>query len=136
MINLTDPKIALIHGALINVLGNRDVKKIPDYFTEDAIIIINERKLQGPEFFNRIQWLRDNIEIQSVKVTVHNAFFVGDQGFDHHTSEVIYTNNKKAVYKIFGYIKLRDYKISRYEDVTIQLEGENDMGVVTSTIEH
>ncbi len=53
-------------------------------------------------------------------VTVHNAFFVADQGFDHHTSQIVYTHNKQAVYKIFGYIKLRDNKICLYEDVTFQ----------------
>ena len=133
MIDLTDPKIALIHGALINVLGNRDVTKIPDYFTEDVTVIINEKCLHGFEVYNRIQWLRDNSEIKSVVITLHNAFFASTQGFDHHTSRVIYTNGKQATYKLFGYIKLRNNKICHYEIITIQQEGEKDMGVVTST---
>ncbi len=102
MIDLTDPKIALIHGALINVLGNRNVTKIPDYFTEDVIVIINEKYLQGPEFYNRIQWLRDNPEIKSVNVTVHNAFFTGDQGFDHQTPRLFIRMENRLLIKFLA----------------------------------
>lgn len=134
MLDLNDPKIALIHGALIDVLAKRDASRINDYFTEDATLIINEKKLQGAAaILNRIQWLKNNNDIKSVTVTLHNAFFAGDEGFDYHTSEAVYQNNSKACYKIFGYIKLRDNKICHYEDVTIQLEGEQDMTVVVSS---
>ncbi len=131
-LDLNDPKIALIHGALIEVLEKHDAAKVPQYFTEDAVMILNEKKLQGSkEIANRIAWVKENIH--AVKVKLHNTFFVGDEGFDHHTTELIEKNGKRCLYKIFGYTQIRDGKIARYEDVTIQVAGEEAMGNVTST---
>jgi hypothetical protein len=72
------------------------------------------------------------LRIKPGLLKLHNAFFDGDQGFDHHTTEIVDNNGKRSLFKIFGHIKLRDGKICRYEDVTIQLEGENTMEAVTS----
>jgi len=131
MLDLNNPKVALIYGALTEALGKHDVTKIKDYFTDDAILIINEKKLQRHEMDERLTWIKNHTK--SVTVKVHNVFFDGDQGFDYHTTEMVDEHGKRALFKIFGYIKLRAGKICHYEDVTIQLEGQEAMAAVTAT---
>lgn len=131
-LDLNDLKIARVCNMLTDVLANRDVNKIADHFTDDAVMIINEKKLQRQDIDNRIGWIKQNT--QSIIVKVCTVFFQGDQGFDYHTSEVIDNTGKRSLYKIFGYTKLKDGKICYYEDVTIQLEGESALHAINSII--
>ncbi len=124
-------KVQLFCDALQIVLAKHDTSKVTDYFTEDAVIIINERRLEGSrQICERLQWIKEHT--RSVDISVHRIFFDGDRGFDHHTSRVTSNEGTTALFKIFGYIEMRDNKISLYEDVTIQMEGEEAMHLATS----
>ena len=127
-----DPKIVLISEALQQVLAQHDTTKISHYFTDDAVLMINEKVLQRhDQIADRLIWIQQHT--QSVKVELHRVFFDSDEGFDHHTTEVVDLDGKRSLFKVFGYIQLRDGKIARYEDVTIQLVGDEAMAAVTST---
>ncbi|WP_066014454.1 nuclear transport factor 2 family protein [Endozoicomonas atrinae] len=127
-------KILLARGALLEVLGKHDVSKISDFFTEDAVIIINEKKLTGTrDIADRLKWIKSNV--QRVDVDIQRVFFSGNQGFDHHTTRILSLDGQSTVFKIFGYIELRDSRICLYEDVTIQIDdGENRMHIATDTM--
>lgn len=125
-------KVELVKGALKNVLEQHDSSKIAEYFTEDAVIQINEKILQGhQEIASRLDWIRENTT--AVTIEIYNIFFSGNEGFDHHTSEFLDQNGDQQLLKIFGYIKLKGNKISRYEDVTIALNRGDDLSNATST---
>jgi predicted SnoaL-like aldol condensation-catalyzing enzyme len=114
-------------------LASYDQSKVDQYFTDDAVIIINEKILSGKkEIAARLNWIRENKP--EVKVVLKRAFFNGDVGFDHHLSIFTGETGQQSIFKIFGYIEMRGDKISRYEDVTIQIEGEPEIKAATSTI--
>ena len=125
-------KLSLLSGALQEVLASHDATKVSEYFTDDAVIIINEKRLEGKkQICDRLNWIRANTD--DVTVTIHRAFFHGNQGFDHHTTETITSEGEPVTFKIFGYTELQNGKISLYEDVTIQIAGKEAMHVATST---
>ncbi|AMO56917.1 hypothetical protein GZ77_01785 [Endozoicomonas montiporae] len=125
-------KLGLLRGALLEVLGNHDATKVGDYFTDDAVIIINEKRLEGKQqISDRLNWIRANTG--NISVTIHRAFFHENQGFDHHTTEAVTADGEPVTFKIFGYCELRDGKICLYEDVTIQTAGKEAMHVATSS---
>ncbi|MCG9552598.1 nuclear transport factor 2 family protein [Vibrio sp. Isolate31] len=124
-------KIQLFNDAMQYVLAKHDVSRVADYFTDDAVIIINDRRLAGhQQICERLQWIKEHTS--HVEVSIQRVFFDGDRGFDHHTSRVTSHDGNSALFKIFGYIEMRDNKISLYEDVTIQVEGENALHLATS----
>lgn len=124
-------KIQFFSDALHHVLAKHDASKVADYFTDDAVIMINERHLEGrQQICERLQWIKEHTH--GVEITVHRIFFDGNRGFDHHTSRVTSNDGTSALFKIFGYIEMRNNKISRYEDVTVQIEGEEAMHLATS----
>lgn len=120
--------------ALFNVLAKYDESQVDHYFTDDAVIMINEKALAGKESIrSRIKWLSDNLNGKHVKIELLNVFFNGNEGFDHHTSTMLNDNGEEITFKVFGYIVMKDGKISRYEDLTIQVQGQEAMAYATST---
>ena len=64
----------LLKGALHNVLGAHDPDAIPLYFSDDAVIQINERVLRGrDEITQRLTWIRDHTS--AVQIDVVRIFF-------------------------------------------------------------
>lgn len=132
MIDYNDPKVQFFASCLQEVLAKSDASKIDQYFTDDAVIVINEKLLNGKkEIADRINWIKQNKP--ETTVVLKKAFFNGNVGFDHHVSIFTCDDGKRGVFKIFGYIEMTNGKISRYEDVTIQIEGEPEITSATST---
>ena len=125
-------KIEIFSEMLQEVLAKHDTSKIGKYFTKDITILINEKELSGIDNVKaRIDWIKQNL--QAVQVTLEKIFFCGNKGFDHHTSAYTDSNGIERKLKIFGYIEFCGDKISRYEDVTIELGGKPLLDAVSRT---
>ncbi len=96
-------KSQFFSDALENVLAKHDTAKVADYFTDDAVRMINEKRLEGiQQICERLQWIKEHTN--SVDIFVQRVFFDGDRGFDHHLSRVTSHEGNTALFKIFGYI--------------------------------
>ena len=114
----------LLKGALRNVLGAHDPDAIPLYFSDDAVIQINERVLRGrDEITQRLTWIRDHTS--AVQIDVVRIFFRGEEGFDHHTASFTDEQGKKIKMKVLGYTRVRDGKIVHYECLNVLLGSED-----------
>lgn len=123
--------VTLVRGALLAVLEKQDSSKITQYFSDDAVLQINEKKLVGMKQIKaRIDWIKENTT--NVKVTIKKIIVSGDEGFDLHFSEAIDAQGEKHCVKVMGYFRIREGKIFHYEDVTIQLNDGQDLSLATS----
>lgn len=121
----------LVNQALQLVLAQHDSSHLPEFFCDDAVVQINERRLEGLEqIASRLNWIRANRP--QVTLTVERLFFQGERGFDHHTT-TLSDGDRSTTIKVFGYIEMRDGKIALYEDVSIALDGQDHLPDATGT---
>lgn len=113
-----------VRAALQVVLAEHDSSRLAEFFCDDAVVQINERRLEGLEqIASRLNWIRTNRP--KVTLQVERIFFKGDRGFDHHTTTLSDGDSTHSTIKVFGYIEMRDGKVALYEDVSIGLGGED-----------
>jgi predicted SnoaL-like aldol condensation-catalyzing enzyme len=69
---------ACVRQALQFVLAEHESSRLADYFCDDAIIQINERRLEGlRQIASRLDWIRANRPQVSLKI--ERVFFQGDR---------------------------------------------------------
>jgi predicted SnoaL-like aldol condensation-catalyzing enzyme len=113
-----------VRQALQLVLAEHESSRLSEYFCDDAVIQINERRLEGlKQIASRLDWIRANRP--QVTLTIERVFFQGDRGFDHHTTTLSDGDARSSTIKVFAYIEMRDGKIALYEDVSIALNGQD-----------
>ncbi|KZL16812.1 SnoaL-like domain protein [Pseudovibrio axinellae] len=121
----------LIKSMLIDLLEQQRIDRVTDYFTEDALLMINNTRLVGIKaILQRLAWIRDNQP--ALKLSIKRVFFNGDEGFEHHESEATNDQGETICFKLFSFIQMRDDKVCRYEVVAIQTIGQGDIGVTTA----
>jgi len=120
----------LIKTALQVVLAQHDSSRLREFFCEDAVVQINQRRLEGLEAIaSRLDWIREHRP--KVTLQLERVFFQGDRGFDHHTTILSDGTSSSAPIKVFAYIEMRDGKIALYEDVSIALDGADSLPEAT-----
>ena len=121
--------IETVRQALQLVLARHDSTRLADFFCDDAVVQINERRLEGlKQIASRLDWIRANRP--QVTLTIQRIFFQGDQGFDHHTT-TLSDGSQASTIKVFGYIEMRGGKVALYEDVSIALDGRDQLTEAT-----
>ena len=118
--------IETVRSALDLVLARHDSTRLAEFFCDDAVVQINERRLEGlDQIASRLDWIRANRP--QVTLTVERIFFQGDRGFDHHTTTLSDGASHVSTIKVFGYIEMRGGKVALYEDVSIALDGRDQL---------
>lgn len=98
--------------------------------SDGAVVQINERRLEGlDQIASRLDWIRANRP--QVSLTIEGIFFQGDRGFDHHTTTFSDGDSHASTIKVFGYIEMRGGKVALYEDVSIALDGRDQLSEAT-----
>ena len=122
--------IDTVRQALELVLARHDSSRLADFFCDDAVVQINERRLEGlDQIASRLDWIRANRP--QVSLTIEGIFFQGDRGFDHHTTTLSDGDSHASMIKVFGYIEMRGGKVALYEDVSIALDGRDQLSEAT-----
>jgi predicted SnoaL-like aldol condensation-catalyzing enzyme len=120
-----------VRQALQLVLAEHESGRLSEFFCDDAVIQINERRLEGlRQIASRLDWIRANRP--QVSLRIERVFFQGDRGFDHHTTTLSDGEACSSTIKVFAYIEMRNGKIALYEDVSIAMNGEDHLPDATS----
>lgn len=122
----------LITQAISHVLTTEDDVNLADYFTPDAIIQINEKVLSGIDAIgSRLAWMRQHLVKKTV--VIKQLILEGNHGFDMHITTATDDMGQQRSIKVIGYFEFKDNKISLYEDVSIELNANDNLAIATST---